>query len=90
MANKIYQKVAERDNHECRICGNNQIQIHHIIFRSHGGKNTKENLITLCKHHHDKAHKNEREWRTRLLDMQSELYGTREESALKLKNKWER
>ena len=90
MANKIYQQVAERDNHECRICGNNQIQIHHIIFRSHGGKNSKENLITLCKHHHDVVHSNEREWRTRLLELQRSIYGDIDESALKLKNKWVR
>ncbi|MCP4523126.1 MAG: hypothetical protein GY828_02805 [Candidatus Gracilibacteria bacterium] len=36
--------------------------IHHIIFRSHFGKNKKEeqdnikNLIALCRHDHDRSH----------------------------------
>jgi 5-methylcytosine-specific restriction endonuclease McrA len=28
---------------------------HHIVFRSAGGKDAKENLITLCRKHHDQA-----------------------------------
>lgn len=29
---------------------------HHIIFRSQGGEDTLENLITLCAHHHRRIH----------------------------------
>jgi hypothetical protein len=32
------------------------LQVHHIVFRSQGGLDTEENLITLCGAHHDNAH----------------------------------
>ena len=31
-------------------------EIHHIRFRSEGGKDILENLVALCKNCHDKAH----------------------------------
>ena len=31
---------------------------HHIIKRSQGGHDTKENVITLCRKHHDMAEEN--------------------------------
>ena len=34
-----------------------QLDAHHIVWREHGGKNTIENLITLCKSCHRKVHK---------------------------------
>lgn len=46
----IRKTVLERDNEECYICGDKQIelQIHHIIKRRLGGSNDIDNLITLC------------------------------------------
>ena len=32
------------------------LQIHHIVFRSHGGSNDPANLITLCWRCHAEAH----------------------------------
>ena len=41
--------VLERDNFTCQNCGRHtQAPPHHIIYRSHGGADTMENMITLC------------------------------------------
>ena len=41
--------VYARDNYKCRYCGDrNGLHPHHIVFKSHGGPDTLENLITLC------------------------------------------
>lgn len=53
-----YQLVRERDYHACRLCSrvSSQLEVHHIVFRSQGGGEEPENLITLCKDHHLDAH----------------------------------
>ncbi len=45
----IRKAVLERDNHCCRICGRHveTPALHHIRFKSHGGPDTEENLITV-------------------------------------------
>jgi len=50
--------VLYRDGHKCQHCkGKSKIprlEVHHIIYRSDGGSDEAENLITLCsKCHHD-------------------------------------
>ena len=52
--------VFERDNYTCQCCGkkNKILQTHHIIYRSNGGTNRVDNLITVCTDcHTTKAHK---------------------------------
>jgi 5-methylcytosine-specific restriction endonuclease McrA len=44
--------VLTRDNGLCQMCGKQGYHIHHIIYKSLGGKNTANNLITLCEEHH--------------------------------------
>jgi len=45
-----------RDGYTCKHCGKRGVRLeaHHIVFRSHGGKDTLDNLLTLCGqcHHH--------------------------------------
>lgn len=50
--------VRHRDNYTCQCCGkkNCRLEVHHIIFRSNGGTDDEENLITLCKECHDGVH----------------------------------
>lgn len=50
--------VLHRDNYTCQCCGkkNCQLQTHHIIFRSHGGSDDENNMITLCKECHKGVH----------------------------------
>jgi hypothetical protein len=43
--------VFERDNYTCQCCGKSKDKIlrtHHIIYRSNGGSNRVDNLITVC------------------------------------------
>lgn len=48
-----------RDSYQCKYCGqkNTRLEAHHIIYTSQGGKDTLDNLITLCAKCHDKVHK---------------------------------
>ena len=47
-----------RDNYTCQHCGksNTVLNAHHIIFRSNGGTDRPDNLITLCEDCHKKLH----------------------------------
>lgn len=44
--------VLNRDNYTCQCCKgkhkDSKLEVHHIIFRSQGGSDEPENLITLC------------------------------------------
>ena len=40
----------------CEVCNAVAVDIHHIIFRSQGGKNNIDNLIALCRNCHDISH----------------------------------
>lgn len=53
------RRALERDNHQCVICGNSEVEVHHIRpFRTFGVENHSEanqldNLICLCPDHHN-------------------------------------
>ena len=51
----VKDKVWERDNHRCIICGSSQAMPNaHYISRAKGGLGIKENIVTLCqKCHHE-------------------------------------
>ena len=53
-------KVLNRDNYTCQCCKgkrkDSKLEVHHIIFRSQGGSDEEENLITLCHTCHWKLH----------------------------------
>jgi len=58
----LKQYVLKRDGYLCQSCKNKsrqnaELHVHHIKFRSNGGTDTKNNLMTLCKPCHDKLHK---------------------------------
>lgn len=56
---EIRHHVEDRDVH-CRICGYPGQEVHHVTFRSQGGKHEVSNLIFLCTEcHHGKAHGSE-------------------------------
>ena len=56
----VYLAVWSRDQGRCRRCGEAGdhfgLHCHHIIFRSHGGGTTLENVCLLCPSHHDDVH----------------------------------
>lgn len=46
---RVRIKVLERDNYKCIRCGGKEkLQVNHIKFRQLGGKDTLDNLETLC------------------------------------------
>jgi 5-methylcytosine-specific restriction endonuclease McrA len=51
--------VLARDNHTCQ-CGKggctSKLEVHHIKFKSQGGSDNPDNLITLCSKHHKMLH----------------------------------
>jgi ribosomal protein S27AE len=49
------QKVFERDDHTCVMCGDPAVDAHHITDRHEGGKNSLDNGISLCSKCHEKA-----------------------------------
>ena len=50
--------ILHRDNYTCQCCGkkNCRLEVHHIKFRSNGGTDNEENLITLCEDCHKGVH----------------------------------
>lgn len=53
-------RVLNRDGYKCQICKgkhkDSKLEIHHIVFRSQGGSDEAENLITLCHTCHSALH----------------------------------
>jgi 5-methylcytosine-specific restriction endonuclease McrA len=54
----VQQKARDRDHGFCQVpfCSRAATPVHHIIFRSHGGGNGLENLVSLCPAHHHAVH----------------------------------
>ncbi|MBL9086846.1 MAG: AAA family ATPase [Planctomycetia bacterium] len=51
------RSVLRRDGHRCRSCRSRwSLMVHHVEFRSHGGRTLHENLITLCSRCHGLVH----------------------------------
>lgn len=55
------EAVLNRDSYTCQICGakNTRLEVHHIVYRSKGGTDDEDNLITLCESCHKKIHTGE-------------------------------
>ena len=54
---KIYREhFGIEDYYPCEVCGLKATDIHHIKYKSRGGKDEIENLMALCRSCHDKAH----------------------------------
>lgn len=53
-------KVLDRDRYTCQCCKgkhkDSKLEVHHIIFRSQGGSDEEDNLITLCSTCHYNIH----------------------------------
>jgi 5-methylcytosine-specific restriction endonuclease McrA len=43
----------------CECCQSKAVDVHHIVFKSQGGKDEIKNLMALCRKCHDKAHNEE-------------------------------
>lgn len=55
-------QILERDDFLCRFCGKGGkdsdiiLEVHHIVWRRHGGSDTPENLMTICRRCHMVLH----------------------------------
>ena len=53
---KVYEALREKFEY-CLVCGEpHNLEAHHIIFRSHGGEATLENLVLVCSDCHSRFH----------------------------------
>ena len=60
---KLQEKVLERDDYTCQLglCRERGYTLpidppHHIVYKSRGGSDTMDNLITLCHYCHSQVH----------------------------------
>ena len=54
----LRQQVLRRDGWRCQSCGTiSNLEVHHKQFRSHSGRDSEENLITLCTQCHAGMHR---------------------------------
>lgn len=54
---ELHRQVLERDGWRCQVCGSMQnLQVHHLNFRSQSGDDEEQNLITLCAECHARIH----------------------------------
>jgi RNA-directed DNA polymerase len=51
----IKEEVAAQFGNKCVICGEPRVDYHHLKAKKKGGGNHLENLIPLCRKHHDEA-----------------------------------
>ncbi len=57
--NNIKASVLSRDGHQCQAKQKgcvSKLEVHHIQYRSHGGSDAPDNLMTLCAKHHKALH----------------------------------
>jgi len=63
------QYVLHRDGYRCQKCRGRskdpRLTIHHILWRSRGGTDEPNNLVTLCRACHDRLHAGEWVWSSR-------------------------
>lgn len=50
------QSMYVRDEYRCRHCRSANMTPHHLVWRSAGGHDTLDNLLTLCMRCHDAVH----------------------------------
>jgi hypothetical protein len=52
--NTLHKRVLERDRGLCQVpgCSRAAVHAHHVVFRSQGGADAEENLVSLCAPHH--------------------------------------
>lgn len=59
-----------RDGRVCRWCGTDEnLNLHHVIYRSEAGPDRAYNLMTLCRKHHEEVHADKHTYQPVLLHM---------------------
>lgn len=52
----VSKSVRLRDQGKCRVCGKPGTDPHHIVYRSHGGRDVESNLVWSCRPCHKAIH----------------------------------
>ena len=57
----LHKEIRKRDRNKCVVCGTtasmmNPYPAHHIVYKSQGGDDSLENLVSLCPTCHAQAH----------------------------------
>ena len=55
-----YFGYGEQDYIPSEVSGKRAVDVHHLVFRSHGGSDEIENLIALTREEHDLAHRDQK------------------------------
>lgn len=67
ISQKVKNKVWERDNHCCILCGSPYAMPNaHYISRANGGLGIEQNIVTLCHDCHSKFDNGDKDTRTAL------------------------
>lgn len=67
ISQKVKNKVWERDNHCCILCGSPYAMPNaHFVARSHSGLGIEQNIVTLCQNCHNKYDNGDKDTRTAL------------------------
>ena len=80
---ELRRLILERDEFLCRFCNRGGrysdylLEIHHIVWRRHGGQDQPSNLMTICVECHDKLHYGEWKGRPRTFTELGENQGRR-------------
>ena len=53
---ELKKRIRKRDGSVCRSCGRFGVEIHHLVYRSHGGKDEAKNVVLLCLRCHQDIH----------------------------------
>lgn len=69
-----YQLALDWFGDTCNYCNAKPIEMHHVVFRSQGGRGGYRNLMPLCKAHHVMAHTS-REFADYLREERKEAFG---------------
>lgn len=53
---KVRDEILERDDYKCQQCGDVGTEIHHVKYRSRGGRGVATNGVLLCAPCHSMVH----------------------------------
>lgn len=71
---EVRKQIYERDEGKCQECGGIGTEIHHVKFRSQGGRGVFSNGVLLCANCHRKVHQL-RELAEKWRNIMEERYG---------------
>lgn len=53
---QVRTEVKFRESGRCRLCPEKGVDVHHVTYRSRGGKHETQNTVLLCRRHHQEVH----------------------------------